>query len=159
MKVHDRPGIRKGENRTKHGASGKDYSTKEKRYYSAGPRDTGFDRPCERRAVDSRLWPLGVFNLLRPEHSLVRITFHSLRDSGGSSRRGELIMSSGVQVTLNVAAVGECGATVGVGTVGGSTGRVGLPGDLRGSRNVGACCDFVSALLVVKDVQCKWIIP
>lgn len=158
MKVHDRPGIRKGENRTKHGASGKDYSTKENRYYSAGPRDTRFDRPYGRRAVDSCLWPLGVFRLLHPDHSLVRITFHGLRDSGGGGRRGELIMSSGVQVTLNVAAVGECGTTVGVGTVSGSTGRVGLPGDLGGSRDIGACCGFVSALLVVKDLQCKWII-
>lgn len=94
-----------------------------------------------------------VFRLLQPEQSLVRITFHGLRDSGGRGRRGELIMSSGVQVTLNVAAVGKCGATVGVGTVSGSTGRVGLPGDLGGSRDIGACCDFVSALLVVKELQ------
>lgn len=60
-------------------------------------------------------------------------------------------MSSGAQITLDVAVIGKCGAAVGVGTVSGSAGGVRLPGDLGGGRDVGACCLFVSILLDFRD--------
>lgn len=63
-------------------------------------------------------------------------------------------MSSGVQIALDVAAVGKCAATIGVGTVSGSTGGVRLPGDLGGSRDVGACCLSVNILLGLRGT-CK----
>lgn len=63
-------------------------------------------------------------------------------------------MSSGVQVTLDITAVGKCAAPIGVGTVSGSTGGVRLPGDLGGSWDVGACCWVVSILLDLRGT-CK----
>lgn len=56
-------------------------------------------------------------------------------------------MGSRIQIALEVAAVAKCSAAVGVGAIGGSAGGVGLPGDLRGSRDIGACCLIISILL------------
>jgi hypothetical protein len=74
------------------------------------------------------------------------LDFGGLRDSGCWGRC-ELIMRSGVDIALDVAAVGDRGTAIGVVTVSGSSSGVRLSGDLGRGGNIGACCLLVSTLL------------